>query len=285
MPSGRLFCDVCKSYDQDASNCPRACMDVCDDQDGNVNEHVNYVSNNNDSTFENKRSLDPKRLVNAIVTRSGKVLEESFHRKSEIKEATKEVLVEDERDGASFSEVKIEKPSECNYNEQDATKLKDPGNFSIPCAIYKMKIDNGLCDLGASVSLMPYLVYQRLEIGELFPTNITLQLVDRSIKFPKGKLEDVPLRVGKFVILVDFVVLEMDEDSSVFSIFLGRLFLATSGYMIDVKSAKISIKLEDEVIEFNLNDSIKYPSSSLENCMLIDSLDHVSAKLKSCLVF
>ncbi|XP_021751465.1 uncharacterized protein LOC110717135 [Chenopodium quinoa] len=67
--------------------------------------------------------------------------------------------------------------------------LKDPGNFSIPCVIRKMQIDKVLCDLGANVSLMPYSVYQRLEIGELLPTNITLQLVDRSIKFPKGKVE------------------------------------------------------------------------------------------------
>ena len=55
MPSGCLFCDDCGSYDHDVSSCPHACMDVCDDQDGNVNEHVNYVSNNHDSRFENQR--------------------------------------------------------------------------------------------------------------------------------------------------------------------------------------------------------------------------------------
>ncbi|XP_021745348.1 uncharacterized protein LOC110711276 [Chenopodium quinoa] len=105
-------------------------------------------------------------------------------------------------------------------------KLKDPGNFSIPCAINKIQIDNALCDFGASVSLIPYSVYQRLELGELFPFNITLKLADRSIKFPKGKVEDVPLRVGKFVIPVDFVVLEMDGDATI-PIILGRPFLAT----------------------------------------------------------
>ncbi|XP_021754936.1 uncharacterized protein LOC110720242 [Chenopodium quinoa] len=115
-------------------------------------------------------------------------------------------------------------------------KLKDLGNFSIPCVIYKMQIDNALCDLGSSFRLIPYSVYQRLELGELFPTNITLQLADRSIKIPKGKVEDVPLRVGKFVIPTDFVVLEMDEDANI-SIILGRPFLATSGAMIDVKSS------------------------------------------------
>ncbi|XP_021721513.1 uncharacterized protein LOC110689089 [Chenopodium quinoa] len=121
-------------------------------------------------------------------------------------------------------------------------KLKDPGNFSIPCAINKTQIDNALCDLGASVSLMPYSVYQRLGLGELLPSKITLQLADRSIKIPKGKVEDVPFRVGKFVIPVDFVVLDMHEDSTI-PFILGRPFLAISGAMIDVKSAKISLKI------------------------------------------
>ncbi|XP_021774129.1 uncharacterized protein LOC110738069 [Chenopodium quinoa] len=117
-------------------------------------------------------------------------------------------------------------------------KLKDPRNFYIPYAIYKMQIDNALCDLGASVSIMPYSLYQRLEKGELLPTNITLQLADRSIRIPRGKVEDVTLRVGKFIIPVDFFVLDIDEDSTI-PIILGRPFLATSGALIDVKSAKI----------------------------------------------
>ncbi|XP_021770278.1 uncharacterized protein LOC110734429 [Chenopodium quinoa] len=135
-------------------------------------------------------------------------------------------------------------------------KLNDPENFFIPV--------NALCYLGARVSLMPYSVYQRLKLGELLPTDITLQLANRSIKFPKDQVDDVPLRVGKFVILMDFVVLEMDEDASI-PIILGRPFLATSGAIIDVNSDKISLKVGDEVIEFDLNDSMKYPSSSLEN--------------------
>ncbi|XP_021724273.1 uncharacterized protein LOC110691625 [Chenopodium quinoa] len=157
-------------------------------------------------------------------------------------------------------------------------KLKDPVNFSIPCAINKMQINKALCNLGASVSLMSYSVYQRLELGELMPSKITLQLADRSIKIPKGKVEDVPLRVGKFVIPVDFVVLEMDEDATI-PITLGRPFLANSSAMIDVKSEKISLKVGEEDIEFDWNESMKYPCYSLENCMLIDSLDLVVSSM------
>ncbi|XP_021767611.1 uncharacterized protein LOC110732000 [Chenopodium quinoa] len=143
-------------------------------------------------------------------------------------------------------------------------KLKDPGNSTIPCAINKIQIDNTLCDLGASVSLMTYSVYQRLELGELLPSKITLQLADRSIKIPKGKVEDVPLRVGKFVIPVDFIVLDMDEDATI-PIILGRPFLDTSGAMIDVKSAKISLKIGEEAVEFDLNEEkIGAPSKKVK---------------------
>ncbi|XP_021718852.1 uncharacterized protein LOC110686542 [Chenopodium quinoa] len=304
------------------------------------------------------QGLDPKRPMNAIVTRTGKVLEESFPKNNRTTEGPKEVLVEDERNGASLSEVVIETPREVrvereilkpklpyqqkfmrhkldeqfgrfidilkqlhfslpftkvvtqmpNYKKflkdilscrrscdvvetvnlaeicsaiimnKMLPKLKDLGNFSIPCAINKMQIDNTLCDLGASVSLMPYLVYQRLELGELMPSKITLQFADRSIKIPKGMVEDVLLRVGKFVIPADFVVLEMDEDATI-PIILGRPFLFTSGAMIDVKSAKFSLKVGDKDIEFDLNESMKYPCSSIENCMLIDSLDLVVSSM------
>ncbi|KAJ9145691.1 hypothetical protein P3X46_028044 [Hevea brasiliensis] len=91
-------------------------------------------------------------------------------------------------------------------------KLKDLRSFSIPCLIGNKKIDKALCDLGASISLMPLSICKKLEIGELKPITISLQLADRSIKYPVGILENIPIKVGKFFIPVDFVVLEMEED-------------------------------------------------------------------------
>ncbi|XP_021724275.1 uncharacterized protein LOC110691628 [Chenopodium quinoa] len=143
------------------------------------------------------------------------------------------------------------------------TKLKDPGNFSIPCSINGIDFDKDLCDLGASVSLMPYSVYQKLSVGTLSPTNITLQLADRAIKFLMGKVEDIPLRVGKFTFPVDFYVLEMDEDERI-PIILGRPFLATSRAIMDVKEGKISLIIYNDSIEFDLNSVMQQPSSSRE---------------------
>ena len=91
-----------------------------------------------------------------------------------------------------------------------------------------------MCDLRASVSLMSLSLYERLGIGELKSTRMTLQLEDRSVKYPTGIIEDVPVKVGKIYILVDFVVMEMEEDNQV-PILLGRPFLATAGAIIDVK--------------------------------------------------
>ncbi|XP_048229383.1 uncharacterized protein LOC125369942 [Ricinus communis] len=94
-------------------------------------------------------------------------------------------------------------------------KLGDPGSYSIPTKLGDIKIKKALYDLGASVSLMPLSICKKLQMGELKPTRISLQLADRSVKFPLGILEDVPLRAGKFFILCDFVVMEMKEDKGI----------------------------------------------------------------------
>ncbi|XP_057997167.1 uncharacterized protein LOC131176072 [Hevea brasiliensis] len=116
-------------------------------------------------------------------------------------------------------------------------KLKDPGSFSIPCCIGNMNIDETFCDLGASVSLMPLLICQKLNVRELRPIIISLQLADKFVKYTIGILENIPIKVGKFFILVDFVVLEMEEDVQI-PIILKRPFLATSRAIIDVKNGR-----------------------------------------------
>ena len=112
-------------------------------------------------------------------------------------------------------------------------KMKDPGSFTIPCSIGKYEFKKALCDSGASINLMPLSVVQRLSLGELTPTTITLQMADRSMAQPKGILEDVLVKVGKFVFPVDFVVMKMEEDTQV-PLLLRRPFLATGAALIDV---------------------------------------------------
>ncbi|XP_057994983.1 uncharacterized protein LOC110660141 [Hevea brasiliensis] len=136
-------------------------------------------------------------------------------------------------------------------------KLKDPESFSIPCLIGNMNIDKALCDLGASVSLMLLSICKKLDVGELKPTTISLQLADQSMKYPVGILENIPIKVGKFFIPVDFVVLEMEEDVQI-PIILGKPFLATAGAIIDVKNGQLNLKVGDEKVEFSLFSTMKY---------------------------
>ena len=112
-------------------------------------------------------------------------------------------------------------------------KLKDPRSFTIPCIIGYICFDKVLCDLGASINLMPLTIFRKLGLGEPNPTTITLQLADRSIKHSKGIVEDVLIKVGKFIFPVDFIILDMIEDLEV-SLILGRPFLATGKALIDV---------------------------------------------------
>ena len=89
---------------------------------------------------------------------------------------------------------------ECSatLRRESPPKLKDLGNFTIPCTIGKTRIRRALCDLGASVSLMPHTVFKRIWVGELKPTRLTIQLADSSIRAPIGIVEDVPILVGKY---------------------------------------------------------------------------------------
>ena len=91
-------------------------------------------------------------------------------------------------------------------------KLKDPGSFTIPCTISDFDFDKVLCYLGASVSLMPLSIFRKLGLGEVKPTTVCLQLADSFIKHPIGIIEDVLVKVDKFIFSADFIVLDMKED-------------------------------------------------------------------------
>ncbi|CAM8887358.1 unnamed protein product [Rhodiola kirilowii] len=118
---------------------------------------------------------------------------------------------------------------ECNaaMHQPMPPKLKDSGSFSIPCDIGGLTIRRALCDLGASVSIMPYSLYSKLNLGDLCPTNISIHLADHSCRLPKGILKDVPIKVKNINMPADFIVPEISEDIDI-PIILGRPFLYTA---------------------------------------------------------
>ncbi|GJZ39798.1 reverse transcriptase domain-containing protein [Tanacetum coccineum] len=115
---------------------------------------------------------------------------------------------------------KFEETSKVTLNERCSAillkeiplKEKDPGSFTIPCDIGKVGIDKALADLGVSITLMPYLMFVRLKLGELKPTHMCIELANKSTQYPRGIAENVIIKINKFVFPVDFVVLDMEED-------------------------------------------------------------------------
>ena len=91
--------------------------------------------------------------------------------------------------------------------------MKDPDSFTIPCTIGQHTFGKELCGLGAKINLMPLSVVKKLNLGQLTPTALSLQMVDCLLTYPKGIVEDVLVKIDKFIFLVDFLVLDMEEDT------------------------------------------------------------------------
>ena len=142
-------------------------------------------------------------------------------------------------------------------------KYKDPGSPTLPVNIGGNCIKKALLDLGASVNLMHHSVYLQLGLGELKPTPITLSLADRSVKIPKGIVEDCLVKIDKFYYPVDFVVLDTAPSSNEpnhVPIILGRPFLATANAIINCRNGLMQLTFGDMTLElniFNLNDNLK----------------------------
>ena len=134
-------------------------------------------------------------------------------------------------------------------------KYKDPESPTISVNIGGNCIDKSLLDLGASVNLLPYSVYKQLGLGELKPTNITLSLTDRSVKIPKGIVEDVLVKIDKFYYRVDFVVLDtepiLNEPNHV-PIILGRQFLATANAIVNCRNGVMQLTFGNMTLELNI---------------------------------
>ena len=135
-----------------------------------------------------------------------------------------------------------------------------------------------LCDSGASINLMPLSVTKRLSLGELTPTAMTLQMADRTLAHLEGILEDVMIKVGKFIFPVDFVVIDIEEDKQV-PLLLGRPFLETETDLIDVKKGELTLRVGDEVVHFNLNHSLKQLELSNADCEIVETKIPISFEL------
>ncbi|KAK4721409.1 hypothetical protein R3W88_011642 [Solanum pinnatisectum] len=138
------------------------------------------------------------------------------------------------------------------------TKREDLGAFTIPCTIHMLQFAKALCDLGASINLMPYAIYKQLGLGEPKATTMRLLMVNRSIKHPVG-IYDILVKVDRFIFLADFVILDCEIDVEI-PIILGRPFLATGRALVDVERGELKFRVNKDEVTFNVCKSMKHPS-------------------------
>ncbi|GJY42776.1 hypothetical protein Tco_0430989 [Tanacetum coccineum] len=179
--------------------------------------------------------------------------------------------------GPQFSEAYSEAS---HINNLIPRKEKDLGSFTLPCFINNVCFDNALANLGASVSVMPLSTYLNLGFGELTHTKLTVELADRTVKYPKGILENVLVGIGKFVFPVDFIILDMPKDIKV-PLILKKPFLSTAQSKIDVFKRKITLTVGVEKIIFK---SVKPTSSLIKRVYMLGLRERMELDLESRLM-
>ncbi|XP_062118745.1 uncharacterized protein LOC133832415 [Humulus lupulus] len=153
-------------------------------------------------------------------------------------------------------------------------KLKDPGSFNIPCSIGGSVETKVLCDLGGSINLMPLSIFGKLKFREAQPTTVSLQMADRSLKHPRGIIEDVIVKVDKFIFPADFIILDIEEDENI-PIILGRTFLSTGRALIDVQKGELKLRVQKEEVTFKVFVEMEVP-----NCCRVGLVENEGDKLE-----
>jgi len=113
---------------------------------------------------------------------------------------------------------------------------------------------------------------------EVRPTRMTLQLADRSIKYPHGIVEDLLVKVDIFLFPVDFVVMDIEKDVEV-PLILGRPFMKTAKVIIDIDKGRLKVCVQDEEVSFNVFEAMKY-SNDQKECFRVDVIDDICLKLR-----
>ncbi|XP_070022849.1 uncharacterized protein [Nicotiana sylvestris] len=132
-----------------------------------------------------------------------------------------------------------------------ASKLEDPGAFTIPCTIGSAEFAKALCDLGESINLMPYSIFTTLQIWKPRPISMRLQMANCTMKMQLGVIEGVLVYVDKFILLADFVILDCKVDYEV-PIILGRPFLDMGKALCNVEAVDLTIWVGDEKVVFHV---------------------------------
>ncbi|XP_016578975.1 uncharacterized protein LOC107876600 [Capsicum annuum] len=150
-------------------------------------------------------------------------------------------------------------------------KKKDPCAFTIPCTTRIHKFDKTLYDLGTSINLMLYVLYKNLGMGASTSTTMRLLMTDRSIKKSVGVLYDVLVKVYRFILPMNFVVLDYEIDH-VMAIILGRPILEIKRVLVDMDHGEMTFWVHSDGVSFRVCKAKKIPSG-LQVVSVIDVVD------------
>ena len=136
-------------------------------------------------------------------------------------------------------------------------KSCNPGSFTLPISVGNLYVGKALLNLGTSINLISLSMLKKIGEIDVRPTRITLQLTDRSIKHLYGVVEDLLVKVNKFLFPIDFMVMDIEEDVDV-PLSLGRPFMKTAKVIIDVDKGKLKVCVENEEVSFNVFEAMKH---------------------------
>ncbi|XP_025647835.1 uncharacterized protein [Arachis hypogaea] len=153
-------------------------------------------------------------------------------------------------------------------------KCSDPRPCLVTYVIGGMKFMDCMCDLGACVSIMPLLIYEKLNLSPLKRSRARFVLANKSIVSAVGIAENVLVNIQELLFFVDFHILKtppIDSDKPS-SILLGRPFLKTSRFKLDTFSGSYSFEAEGKVVKFTLEGAKKptHEAYSIFGCDLIE---------------
>ncbi|GJR51797.1 copia protein, partial [Tanacetum coccineum] len=254
--------DYAKSYPND-----------CQLSTPNSHHEIEEVSSNEDvdewlNAEMSKRVIgQDKEEEHALINILKTVVEEckSIYKKAQIPSSrTSKIL------GVSFvAEEEEGKSSETLLCKQQSNEI-NPKGFTLPCTISNLKIYD-VADVGAGINMMPKSLFEHLKLTNLKKTSMVVEMADMTKKAPLGIVENIPLKIDKFLFRSDFVVIDTLEGPNE-TMLLGRPFLAIIHAQIDVFKGEILLGIGNEKVKFDTNEEICHSRVPRENFYMASSI-------------
>ncbi|XP_023769609.1 uncharacterized protein LOC111918183 [Lactuca sativa] len=158
-------------------------------------------------------------------------------------------------------------------------KKGDPGSLTLPCQFRNLATIYALANSGASVNLMSYSFFKKLDLSEPRPIRMAIHLANKMVTFPRGICEDLLVKVDKFMFPANFVALDMEADPQV-PIILGRPFLNTASAIVDMRDYKLTLQVGDESVTFGVDRAMKHVRNSDDTPFSVDMLEELMEEWK-----